>query len=80
MNVLGRTTIYIGDAALTVSYSGYHLPAKTSGPWEDCYPEEGELNLDSVVLQDGRDITDKLNQRYTDKLIEACWEDHAYSH
>lgn len=59
----------VSGTTVDVTYEAFYQKAKVSGPPEDCYPAESELNLLSVNLLEG----DELPSR--DRLIEACWED-----
>jgi hypothetical protein len=51
---------------LNVEGSSYFQPGKFYGPPENCYPDEGEIEILSVMGPDNKDWEDKL----TDKEVE----------
>lgn len=69
------------ELKLTVEGEGYFLPARLSGPPEDCCPAEGEACITRVLLEDGSVWTGQLSEEeeerasdmLMDEVIEA-WE------
>jgi len=51
----GYTTV-----TLHVSSRSYFQPGRLSGPPEDCYPDEGETEVESIIGPDGKDWTAQL--------------------
>jgi len=83
------TTLYIladgidHEIPVRVDYDATYQRARISGPPEDCYPEEGEMTLNSIEplgdLPEG--ITQKILEEVsadTDGLEDECW-DHYHS-
>ena len=71
------------DVEATVQGSGYYDPGRGSGPPEDCYPPEGEMEILSVVADitdsDKRVVTGEEHQRVMatlgdEALTDALWE------
>lgn len=58
---------------VTVRWRGYKDPGKLSGPPEDCYPAEGEIEIDYDPLPAGVDFGD-LDLLQAD-LEERAWQD-----
>lgn len=78
-------TTEIGSHRLELSVSAYHDPGRTSGPPEDCYPPESELEILSARLihksrKTGRERERKLTAEIVDKLsdndsfMDDVWE------
>lgn len=81
MDFSGKIEFYRSDdSVLIVEYEGYDDPGKISGPPEDCYPPDSEMNIVEVVAQ-GKpfDIIDfeSLPEDEQDRIIQACWDDVA---
>lgn len=55
---------------LEVSGRSYYQPGRFSGPPEDCYPDEGETEILSVIGPDGKDWQDKLSDSENDSIIQ----------
>lgn len=61
---------------LSVTGNAYYKPAKLNGLPEDCYPEEGESEIEEVVDSDGNDWYYKLTLQERDE-IERQLDDYA---
>lgn len=48
--------------------SGYHTPAQLYGPPENCYPEEGEMEVD--ITGSEPDLPKEYKDRAYDALVE----------
>jgi hypothetical protein len=59
---------------LTVEGRSYFQPGRTYGLPENCYPDEGDTEITSVIGSDGNDWSDKLTEREKDSLIEMIQE------
>lgn len=59
---------------LDVEGRSYFQPGKLSGLPEDCYPDEGETEIESVIGPDGKDWTDQLTHAEHDSLLEMIQE------
>lgn len=68
---------------LTIEYDAVYQPAKLSGPPEDCYPDESELDITDVTVPDLSSdctVTEEQIIAYLDtakvqeRLHDACWE------
>lgn len=57
---------------ITVRYGGYSDPGRLSGPPEDCYPPEGEIEIEFDGIPEGVDFgdLDALHER----LADEAWE------
>lgn len=69
------------EVTLEVEYEAFYIPAKTYGPPEDCYPEDGELQLTdfTVIEADGEFSRDELDSTIEDaleRIEEKCWIDY----
>jgi hypothetical protein len=81
--------LYLRDDAIEVeidvAYSAIYRPAKLSGPPENCYPDESEMELDGYSIlniqtpPEEAPVTKREIQSAFDKdenrIIDACWED-----
>jgi hypothetical protein len=77
---------------LDVEGSAYYIPGYTSGAFEDCYPDDSDSEIESVIGPDKEDWYNKLTSKelnsITSKLIEqvkknqndykSCAADDAY--
>jgi hypothetical protein len=67
--------IKFGWAGLTLEAEIDYTPGqrgRTSGPWEDCYPDE-DAELDILALAcDGTDASFLLNSRYEADIYDAA--------
>lgn len=74
------------EVEIDVAYNASYRPAQISGPPEDCYPDESELEVTgftvvSATLLDGDALNftaDELTaafQKEQGRIIAACWED-----
>ena len=61
------------DIELSVTYEAYYQSAKLSGPPEECYPADGELN----VLSFSPDMP--LSSEQQAYIEEQCWEHYMES-
>ena len=61
------------EVTVEVTYTGYSDPGRVSGPPENCYPPEGELELDVGGLG-----TYVIPDSEYERLEELAWE-HAQS-
>ena len=68
----GECTCFLRDVPVIVKYEAYHQDAKTTGPWEDCYPEDSDMSILSVT-KDGKEI--EVDEATLDRFAESCWED-----
>jgi hypothetical protein len=73
-DVLDETSLYgYEEIILEVSGKGYYLPEKISGPPENCYPEEGNLEW-TVEGPDDRswelELTISEREDIEEKLVE----------
>lgn len=59
---------------LEVSGSSYFVPGKINGPPEDCYPDEGETEIESVIGPDGKDWYDRLSSSEIDSITSMLAE------
>ena len=73
-------TVSYADVDLTVNfYASKPVPARLSGPPEDCYPAEGELNILSLTT-DAPSHLQALVDDYLqtsdmqERIYEAAWE------
>ena len=61
------------ELELDISASGYYDPGRLSGPPENCYPPEGDLEIISIEL-DGKKWDGQLTGDEYNKVIEKLWE------
>jgi hypothetical protein len=63
---------------LKCSGSAFFSPGRMYGPPEDCYPDEGDLELEEVTGPDGKDwlnlLTKGERQNIESQLAEECHE------
>lgn len=59
---------------LHVEGRSYFQPGKLYGPPENCYPDEGETEIEAAVGPDGKDWTDQLTHSEHDSLLEMIQE------
>lgn len=64
-----KKTFYIGDVEFEVEFNASpYVPAKISGPPENCYPAEGgEVELESIMIGEF-EVTDVISESVRDKL------------
>ena len=62
-------TFYIGDVEFEVEFNASpYIPAKISGPPENCHPAEGgEVEIESIAIG-GFEVTDVISESVRDKL------------
>lgn len=59
---------------LEVSGSSYFAPGRYSGAPEDCYPDESDTEIHSVIGPDGKDWYDHLSTSEVDEIISNLSE------
>jgi hypothetical protein len=59
---------------LNVEGSSYFAPGRMYGLPENCYPDEGETEITSVIGPDGKDWSDKLSNSENDLFLEMIAE------
>jgi len=59
---------------LTIEYRGYSDPGRVSGPPEDCYPPEGEIEILSITGAPD-DVIYALTDTQLDAIDERAFED-----
>lgn len=59
---------------MKVEGRAYYAPDRTSGRPEDCYPDEGETEIEKVVGPDGKDWEDKLTKGEVNSILEEIQE------
>lgn len=59
---------------LKVEGRAYFQPGKTYGPPENCYPDEGEVEITSCIGPDGKDWEDQLTHSEHDAITEMIDE------
>lgn len=64
---------------LTVTGSGYYTPARLYGPPEDCYPSDGELEIESIIGPDDKEWSLLITELEKDS-IEIEFQDYLESH
>ena len=70
------------EIEVEVSWEGYYQHAKVSGPPEDCYPEEGEMNLTAIEPADDlppgitKDMFKEACSKADERLTDAAWEEY----
>ena len=69
-----ETTAFIGDDEATVEFEAFYQTAKTSGPPEDCYPEDEELNVIKVIYHDREIDFDSLEDKTKEHIEQRCWD------
>ena len=58
---------------VTVEWEGHYEPAKLSGPWEDSYEAEGEIDILSVTDTAGKSVM--VSQEFEEHLIDMAWDE-----
>jgi hypothetical protein len=79
MEISVAVTVTINDEEIDCNATGSmvpYVPAKISGPPENCYPAEGGYCEDVCVKRKdtGEDITDKLNEIEMERVENALAE------
>lgn len=79
------TSIEKGEEEIDVEviYSGYYDRGVSYGAPENCYPEEGEIEIDAVYELDivtdkamkSVDLADNMSYNELEKLEQEAWED-----
>lgn len=59
---------------LKVEGRAYYAPGRTYGPPENCYPDEGETEIEKVLGPDGQDWEDKLTKSEMESILEEIQE------
>jgi hypothetical protein len=54
---------------LQVEGRSYFAPGRCYGPPENCYPDEGETEIESVLGPDGKDWEDKLTSEERESIL-----------
>ena len=63
------------DVEVEVKWEGFYHRARISGPPEDCYPAEGEMDLLSVKRTDNSESVHLLSAQ-EERLLDLAWEDY----
>jgi len=64
------------EVDVIVTYSGYDDPGRTTGLPENCYPPEGEINVEDIRWMDGRKADyESLDQEEQARIEERLWDD-----
>ena len=54
------------EASVAYHYEGHHIPGKYSGAWEDCYPDDDEMEVETSsridFLINGHDISVRISE------------------
>lgn len=68
-------TFYIGDVEFEVEFSSTpYIPAKISGPPENCHPAEGgEVEIESICIGEF-EVSEIISDSVREKLQEMCEE------
>ncbi len=70
------------EIEITIWFDAYYQAAKISGPPEDCYPEEGELEIvkvevDGSALPVGVSEADVIAGVMDDgDMMDRCWDEY----
>ena len=73
MNFSGKIEFYrTDDSVLIVEYEGYDDPGKVSGPPEDCYPPDSEMNITSIK---SGDLEIEVLDDELQLINQKCWDD-----
>ena len=59
---------------LNVEGSSYFTPGRTHGLPENCYPDEGDTEITSVIGPDGKDWSANLSDSENDSILEMIQE------
>lgn len=72
-----QTTYYLHDLAeteLVIHFDAWYQPAKLTGPWEDCYPEDSELDIYEIrTREDNADVA-IIDEEEQERIEQACWD------
>ena len=64
------------EIPLTITGCGYYTPGYTTGLPEDCYPDEGSLEVESILGPDGTDwedtVTPQERKTIEERLVAFC--------
>lgn len=64
---------YVGDdIEVCVDYNAWYQQARVSGPPEDCYPEDGEMTINSVTDSDGGEVA--LTDEQQERIEAEAWD------
>lgn len=55
--------------SLEIEGRSYFRSGRTSGPPEDCYPDEGDTEVEAVIGPDGNDWSDKLTDDEQSQIL-----------
>lgn len=72
-----QTTCFIQDdwdTELIVSFDATYQPAKVTGPWEHCHPEESELDIWDIRAADTGAEFVITDQETLERIEQACWD------
>ena len=84
-----ETVVYVLDhdgadwgIAVGISYDATYEPGRLSGPWEDCYPASGDMDIHDIEIIDDLPlgITEQMVmdacETARDRLEDESWEDY----
>ncbi len=63
------------EIELTISGSAYFRSGKLSGPPEDCYPDEGDVEMEECKDANGVDWTNLLTDKERERILEKIEEE-----
>ncbi len=69
-----QTTYFLreSDAELAIEFDASFTPAKLSGAWENCYPEDSQMDITSITWNGIEVII--TDQDELDLIEQACWD------